>query len=298
MDLLRLIVCALLFVFSPLLFANTSPENLGIAFVHGTNDHRDDADGGYWKRDFLDIMSSALPDNNNYVVINCDFRQSMWDEAASGCAADQLLAFINRKKITRLVVYTHSNGGNVIRWILSNPTYDPRFATLTQHISEVIALAPSSGGTPLADEVMDGSIFSESMAWLIGYRNDSVQQQRVGDMAVYNNELLFGSSGRPSLPVPFRVVIGSDVTSSPFSSASYCNGYTLNVGLKFTRLYLEDCSDGFLNCESQSTAGTLWFMDVDKTDDQTPLSHSQSRHHCFGLERILRTDLLKEGVSQ
>lgn len=298
MDFLRFIFCFTLLIFAPLSFASTEPVNLGIAFVHGTSDHREDADGGYWKRDFLDIMSSSLPDIDNYLVINCDFRQSMWDEAASGCVADQLLKFINERKINQLHVYTHSNGGNVIRWILSNPAFDPRYAKLAHAITEVIALAPSSGGTPLADEVMDGSIFSESVAWLIGYRNDSVQQQRVGDMALYNDELLSGTAGRPSLPVPFRVVVGSNVISSPFSSASYCNGYTLNVGLKLTRLYLEDCSDGFLNCESQSAAGSLWFMDVDRTDDQTPLSHSQSRHSCFGLERILRKDLLQQGVSQ
>ncbi|MGQ3892639.1 hypothetical protein [Legionella sp. CNM-4043-24] len=298
MNLLRLTVCFISFFFNTLIWANTAPVNLGIAFIHGTNDHREDADGGYWKRDFLDMMSSILPDIDNHLVVACDFRHSMWSEEASGCVADQLLAFIEKKKINRLVVYTHSNGGNVIRWILSNPTFDPRFASLRENIAEVIALAPSSGGTPLADEVIDGSIFSESLAWLVGYRNDSVRQQRVGDMAVYNQEVLFGSPGRPTLPVPFRIVVGSDVISSPFSGASYCNGYTLNVGLKLTRLYLEDCSDGFLNCSSQRAAGRLWFVDVDKTDDQTPLSHSQSRHSCFGLERILRQDLLKQGASQ
>lgn len=298
MDFLRTTICFLLFFFTPLSFSGTPGETLGIAFVHGTNDHRDDANGGYWKRDFLDMMSSILPDIDNYFVVHCDFRQSMWEEAASGCVADQLLSFINEKKITRLVVYTHSHGGNVIRYILSNPAYDDRFLKVSQTIKEVIALAPSSGGTPLADEVIDGSVFSESLAWLIGYRNDSVRQQRVGDMALYNDELLFGSQGRPSLPVPFRVVIGTDVISSPFSSASYCNGYSLNVGLKLTRLYLENCSDGFLNCDSQATAGNVWFYDTDRTDDQIPLSHSQSRHSCFGLERILRHDLMPQGASR
>jgi hypothetical protein len=296
MDLPRLIYSFLLFIFSSLCFANTSPDQFGIALVHGTNDHRTDADGVYWKWEFIDLMSNALSNPTNIKIVNCDYRQAMWDEAASGCTADQLLAFIKEKKLTQLKVYTHSHGGNVLRWILSNPTFDPRFAELSSKITEVIALSPSSGGTPLADEVMDGGIFTESVAWLVGYRNDSVLQQRVGDMAIYNDELLFGTDGRPSLPVPFRVVVSSDVTSSPFSSASYCNGYTLNVGLKLTQLYLEDCSDGFLNCYSQTTAGDTWFYDVDQTDDQTPLSHSQSRHNCFGLERILRNDLLQQGV--
>lgn len=298
MDFYRLITVVWLLLLAPLCLANTHTENLGIAFIHGTNDHREDADGGYWKREFIDKMASALPNVDNYTIVSCDYRQSMWTEDASGCTANQLLDFINNKHINKLVVYTHSHGANVIRWILSNPTFDPRFEQVSKAVNQVIALAPSSGGTPLADEVIDGSAFAESMAWLIGYRNDSVKQQRVGDMALYNNELLLGSPGRPALPVPFRAVVGSDVTSSPFSSASYCNGYTLNAGLKFTRLYLEDCSDGFLNCRSQSAAGTVWFMDTEKTDDQIPLSHNQSRHNCFGLERILRNDLIQQGASK
>ena len=59
-------------------------------------------------------------------------------------------------------------------------------------IKQVIAIAPSSGGTFLADEVLSGGIFETSLAWLLGYISDAVKQQRVGDMMIYNEELLFG----------------------------------------------------------------------------------------------------------
>lgn len=298
MDLMRLVFSLILLIFSSFSFAKHSSENLGIAFIHGTNDHREDADGGYWKRDFINTVASTLPHPENLIIVACDFRQYMWHEDAAGCTADQLLSFIQQKKITQLRVYTHSNGGNVIRWILSNPTYDQRYHQLSQIISQVIALAPSSAGTPLADEVMSGSIFQESLGWLLGYRNDSVKQQRVGDMAIFNDEILYGTPGRPELAVPFRTVVGTDVYASPISSASYCNGYLLNAGLKIAQMYLDKCSDGFLDCSSQALAGKVWFRDTEKTNDQFSLSHNQTRHSCFGLDQILSKDLLAQGVAK
>ena len=87
------------------------------------------------------------------------------------------------KKISSLTVYTHSDGANVIRWILSNPTYDSRYLTLKNKINQVIAIAPSSGGTPLADEVLNGGVFETSLGLAIRlYLADAVKQQRVGDM--------------------------------------------------------------------------------------------------------------------
>ncbi|MDI9818568.1 MULTISPECIES: hypothetical protein [unclassified Legionella] len=297
MDFPRFLSYLTLLFFSLWSVASPATETLGIAFIHGTNDHRQDADGGYWKRGFINSLASVLPDPGNHVVLACDFSHYMWHEEAAGCVANQLLDFINNKQITQLTVYTHSNGANVIRWILSNPSYDWRYQLLNKKISQVIAIAPSSGGTPLADEVIDGNIFESGVGWLLGYRNNSVKQQRVGDMALYNSEILLGTAGRPSLPVPFRVVVGTDVTASPFSSASYCNGYLLNVGLKLTKIYLQKCADGFLDCWSQTAAGNIWFYDWQKTQAKLPLSHNQSRHSCFGFEQALRQDLVAQGAS-
>ncbi|MFI4963721.1 MAG: hypothetical protein ACHP6H_07715, partial [Legionellales bacterium] len=162
----------------------------------------------------------------------------------------------------------------------------------------VIAMAPSSGGTPLADEVLDGNIFETSVAWILGYLSDAVKQQRVGDMLIFNEELLLGSKGRPSLSVPFRVVVGTDVVASPFISYSYCNGYMHNSGLKLTQMYLDICSDGFLNCSSQTYAGEVWFYDEEKTEDRKTLSHNQSRHSCAGLDQILASALVTQGDEQ
>ncbi len=263
---------------------------VGVAFVHGTG-KQTDARADYWQPGIIDSVRQGLPNNANYTVINCDFEQYMWKPEAAGCLATQLTSFINSKGITRLVVITHSNGGNVVRWILSNPTYDSRYPKLIQTISKVTALAPSSAGTPLADAVLNGNVFEASVGWLLGYQNDAVRMQQVGWMATYNAQNLYGTAGRPALPKPFRAVVGSDVESAVWDSNSYCGGYAQNVGLEFTQNWLNSCSDGFLECSSQRAAGTVLFTDKARTQGAEPLSHNQSRRDCFGLGTILRNDL-------
>jgi hypothetical protein len=215
----------------------------------------------------------------------------MWTAGAAGCLAGQLTTFISNHGITDMVIITHSNGGNVTRWILSNPTWDSRYPNIISKIRWVNALAPSSLGTPLADAVMNGNVFEQSLGWLLGYKSDAVRQQQVSWMATYNANNLYGTTGRPALPKGFWNVVGTDVDSAIWDSDSYCGGYTLNLGLETTQNWLDSCSDGFLNCTSQRGAGTLWFNDKSRTNGSEPLSHNQSRKKCFGLDVILRNDL-------
>lgn len=268
----------------------SAAETVGVAFVHGTGAQTDAAQD-YWQPAIIDTVRQGLANADDYTVINCDFDQYMWTDKAAGCLARQLTQFIENRGITRLVVLTHSNGGNVMRWILSNPTYDRRYPRIIATVSRVNALAPSSAGTPLADAVLNGNIFEEALGWLLGYTTDAVRQQRVGDMATYNAQQLYGTAGRPALPRPFRAVVGSDVESAVWDSSSYCGGHALNVGLEITQYWLDSCSDGFLSCSSQAAAGSVWFTDTDRTEDGEPLSHNQSRRECFGLGAVLRDDL-------
>ncbi len=264
--------------------------NKGVAFVHGTG-HQTNAAVDYWTTEMIDSVRQSLPNPNLYVVINCDFDQYMWDARAAGCLAGQLSTFINNNNITDLVVQTHSNGGNMLRWIMSNPTYDSRYPGIISAIRWVNALAPSSLGTPLADAVMNGNVFESALGWLLGYQSDAVRMQQTSWMAYYNANWLYGTAGRPGTPKTFYNVVGSDVETNVFDSDSYCGGYSLNLGLEVTQAYLDSCSDGFLNCSSQSGAGTTWFTDKSRTSDAEPLSHNQSRRKCFGLDVILRNDL-------
>lgn len=275
---------------SALLAPPVSAAVKGVAFVHGTGNHTTDAND-YWTWDMINSVKANLPDPNNYVVIKCDFDQYMWDARAAGCLADQLTTFINSRGITDLVVETHSNGGNVMRWIMSNPTYDSRYPNIIAKIRWVNALAPSSLGTPLADAVINGNVFESALGWLLGYKSDAVRMQRTADMAYYNANWMLGTAGRPALPKPFYNVVGSDVDTWLFDSDSYCGGYDLNLGLEITQAWLDSCSDGFLNCSSQAGAGINWFYDKNRMSGGETLSHNQSRRKCFGLDVILRNDL-------
>ncbi len=275
-----------------LLTLTTEPVHAvtGVAFVHGTGSQTD-ALNDYWKAEFVNSVRQGLSNSNNYVVINCDFEQFMWTSGAAGCLAGQLHSFITSKGIDDLVVITHSNGGNVMRWILSNPTWDSRYPTIINSIRWVNALAPSSKGTPLADAVTNGSVFEQALGWLLGYASDAVMMQQVSWMAYYNDVWLFGTAGRPALPVGFWNVVGTDVETAIWDPDSYCGGYDLNLGLEITQAWLSSCSDGFLDCSSQNGAGSLWFNDYQATAGGEPLSHNQSRRKCFNLDVILRNDL-------
>ena len=280
----RLTLALLLFASSPAL------ANTGVAFVHGTG-NQTNAYSDYWTGEMIQSVIQGLPNSSNYTVINCQFEEYMWTSAAAGCLAGQLESFINAKGITDLVINTHSNGGNVIRWIMSNPTWDSRYPNIISKIRWVNALAPSSAGTPLANAVMSGTIFEAAVGWLLGYQNDAVRMQQTSWMDYYNSTWLYGTSGRPALPKGFWPVVGTDVETSIFDGDSYCGGYTLNLGLEITQAWLASCSDGFLECTSQAAAGSVWFYDTDRTNGDEPLSHNQSRRKCFGLDTILRNDL-------
>jgi hypothetical protein len=264
--------------------------NTGVALVHGTG-HQTDAYHDYWQAGFVESVRQGLANPNNLLVVNCNFEKYMWDSAAAGCLAGALYNFVTTNNIDDLVVITHSNGGNVMRWIMSNPTWDSRYPTIISRIRWVDALAPSSLGTPLADAVMNGNVFEQSLGWLLGYKSDAVRMQQVSWMAYYNANWLLGTAGRPALPKGFWNVVGTDVETAIWDSDSYCGGYTLNVGLEITQAWLDSCSDGFLNCTSQNGAGSLWFYDKSYTRGGEPLSHNQSRRQCFNLDVILRNDL-------
>ena len=270
-----------LFAVSPLTYAAS-----GLVFIHGTG-NQTDALSDYWTKEFVDSVRQGASAPNNYLVVNCNFDQYMWDDAAAGCLAAQLTTFIDNNNITNLTLLTHSNGGNIVRWILSNPTWDSRYPKIINATSRVIAIAPSSGGTPLADAVTQGNVFETSLGWLLGYGSDAVKQQQVSWMSHYNNSWLNGTSGRPSLGKPFEVIVGSDVDSAIWDSDSYCAGYQYQVALETTQNWLDDCSDGFLECQSQSAAGSVWFTDKQRTAGKEPLSHQQSRRSCFNLDTII-----------
>ena len=97
-----LLSCAALFA------ASNANANTGVAFVHGTGSQTN-AYQDYWQPAMVNNVRNGLANPANYVVINCDFNQYMWDSRAAGCLAGQLTTFINAKGITRLIKFAHGH---------------------------------------------------------------------------------------------------------------------------------------------------------------------------------------------
>ena len=79
--------------------ASAASSGTGVAFVHGTG-KQTNAYNDYWQPTMVNTVRQGLVNQSNYVVINCDFEQYMWDSRAAGCLASQLTSFINSKNIT------------------------------------------------------------------------------------------------------------------------------------------------------------------------------------------------------
>jgi len=85
--------CAAVLTASPAIAADVT----GVAFVHGTGSQTN-AYNDYWQPTMVNNVRNGLANPANYVVINCDFNQYMWDSRAAGCLAGQLTTFINAKE--------------------------------------------------------------------------------------------------------------------------------------------------------------------------------------------------------
>lgn len=266
------------------------PPVRGLAFVHGTSSHSPySAHHSYWTDPMIDGVRAGLDDTSKYEVIGCNFTKKLTHADAADCLAEQLLDFIEDEDVTKLVVITHSHGGNMMRFILSNPTRSPSYKKVIDKIDYVIALAPSSLGTPLADKVISGTKLEKWLGTKLGYANDAVEQQQTDVMKTLNDTVLKGTLGRPPLPKNFWTVTGTKATLE----LPYCGGSSQTWGLWMTRqlIGVGKCSDGFLPCSSQRGAGIPWVDDVDFTNGERELNHNHSRRPCFGLDSFLKNQL-------
>lgn len=262
----------------------------GVAFVHGTADHSQfTAHYYYWTDEMIDSVRSGLEDPLNYRVVGCDFEQNFWHPDMVDCLAEQLGSFLDTG-INDLVVYTHSHGGNALRWILSNPSQDPSFPRIISNIGLTTIIAPSSKGTPLADMAISGTKISQWLGSKFGFDNDATAQQQTFMMDVFNQQNLLGTSGRPPLPIGFWTLTGRDVKMTKPRCASYWTVLGLRATHGLMALKGHGCNDGLLPCWSQKGAGIDWAEDYEITGGRE-LNHDVSRHACFGLDIQLRDDL-------
>jgi hypothetical protein len=260
----------------------------GVVFIHGTGDQSSVSSAtNYWTSSSLNTMAAGYP----YLVVyypggsNAAFSQAAW-----GPIVDQTTAWMKSANISSLVVVTHSNGNNPLRYLLQHSTSVSAngnvASKVTGAIVSAITIAGDYAGTPLANQVTTAGSFlniANSVVQFFGggtYNEPAVVAQRTDDMATYNTNGTFGGAAGASTidGVPTYTIAGSGVDANFFSSTAYCGGYLDSLGLELSRCFgwgCSACADGFIGCNSSTYLGTN--IQYDST-----LNHNQSRQSCHG----------------
>jgi hypothetical protein len=243
----------------------------GVAFVHGkggTDLANPTVAWNYWTTDMIKTTTKgyAIP----HVVCSYDGTRAMWD--AAGQVAGQLHNFITTQGITDLVIETHSFGGVVIRWILSNPTYDSRYPTIINAVRWVNSIAAPQRGSEAADlaGTLSGSWLTGWLVSLVGQNNASTQNCQTAAMAYYNQYWLKGTAGRPALPKPVYWISGWGLWND-----YYYRFHSEDLGLAtlsgVAGMPGED--DGMVSEYSAQAVGTAWF--------RTEANHHHNRRNDY-----------------
>ncbi|MGZ3418991.1 MAG: hypothetical protein ACXVEF_33180 [Polyangiales bacterium] len=311
----------------------------GVAFIHGTGDNIGSqvcsgtgtsfkcvvqkAIDGYWGQGEITSVSGGRP----YVVTgqhggtmtpwtNPSPYINSGGETTNGTAyevASQINRFLagpdgvygNADDITDLVVVSHSGGSNVIRYIVQHPTINTNFTHVAGRLRKIIAVAPPSKGTYLANKVFnpEGAIMSlvSGLAGLAGYKDDGVKFIQTTEMSSSNaDSAKFVNMSATQGGVPFYnsggvsdaakckgVTVFGKCIGVMWSSLgpSYCDSTVESIALSTlhnTFLYANDagtarnnCSDGFISCASAQAIGTSFGYDHNQ-------DHNQSRKQCNG----------------
>src|SRR4030095_5454223 len=141
-----LVLAALCVLWAPVL----TPARAGAVFIHGKGG-ADLANASvaraYWGEDMLRASTKnwSVP----YLVVHYDGTQFMW--VAGDTVAEQIPTWMLANGVDDIVVNTHSFGGVVFRWILSNPTWDARY----QPVIDGVRWGNTLAGTHKRSEATD-----------------------------------------------------------------------------------------------------------------------------------------------
>lgn len=237
-----------------MLVSTNSPAKTGVVFIHGKGGSelaQQSVARAYW----TESMISATTKGNTIPSLVChyDGTQYMW--VAAGQVAGQISSWMYANAIDDIVVETHSFGGIVVRWILSNPTYDSRYPAIISRIRWVNSIAPPNKGSEAADlaGTLSGSWLTGWLVDLVGQNNDSTRNCRTDYMAYYNQYYLKGTSGRPALPKSLYNIAGTGL----WNDFAHAEDYGLATLSGVAGLPGQD--DGMVAQYSAQAAGSVWF---------------------------------------
>jgi hypothetical protein len=244
----------LLTVALAILFTSALHAKTGVVFIHGkggTSLAQASVARAYWGEDMIRATTKGF--TIPYLICAYDGTQYMW--VAGGTVAGQITSWMNANAIDDIVVETHSFGGVVIRWILSNPTYDSRFPAIISRIRWVNSIAPPNKGSEAANlaGTLSGSWLTGWLVDLVGQNNDSTKNCTTSSMTYYNQYYLNGTAGRPALPKTIYNIAGTGLWND-FIHAEDTGLATLSgvAGMPG-----ED--DGMVSQYSAQAVGVVWF---------------------------------------
>lgn len=226
----------------------------GVVFVHGKGGSdlaSESVARAYWG----DAMIKATTKNYAipHLIAHYDGTQYMW--VAAGQVAGQITTWMNANAIDDIVIETHSFGGVVLRWLLSNPDYDSRYPAIISRVRWVNSIAPPNKGSEAADlaGTLSGSWLTGWLVSLVGQDNDSTRNCRTDWMAYYNQYYLKGTSGRPALPKTVYNIAGTGL----WNDFAHSEDYGLATLSGIAGMPGED--DGMVSQYSAQGAGVVWF---------------------------------------
>jgi len=251
-----------------LLTAVAAEAKTGVVFIHGkggTTLASSSVARAYWTDDMIRATTKGytIP----YLICSYDGTQYMW--VAGNTVAGQIYNWMNANAIDDIVVETHSFGGIVIRWIMSNPTYDSRYQPIINRIRWVNSIAPPNKGSEAADlaGTLSGSWLTGWLIDLVGQKNNSTTNCTTSSMSYYNQYYLKGTSGRPALPKTVYNIAGYGL----WNDFAHSEDYGLATLSGIAGLPGED--DGMVAQYSAQAVGVVWFT--------TEANHHHNRHNDY-----------------
>jgi hypothetical protein len=143
----------------------------------------------------------------------------------------------------------------VFRWILSNPTWYPRYQPIIDRVRWVNTIAGPHKGSEAADlaGTLSGSWLTGWLVDLVGQNNNSTSNCRTDWMAYYNAYYLGGTAGRPPLPRTMYTIAGTGL----WNDFAHGEDYGLATLSGVAGMPGED--DGMVSQYSAQGVGVVWF---------------------------------------
>lgn len=273
----KILLVVVVALFSSIVFAKT-----GVVFVHGKGPAHLREPVQAWDYWGMELLGNATKQfTAPFLVAHYDGRLFMSDAAQVVCK--QIRDFMQHNKVDRIIINTHSFGGVVVRYILSNTTENADYQAIASAAAMVNTIAAPQTGSESADlsDTFENCGLTHWLVEWLDVNNASTHNTRTADMAYYNEHFLLGTEGRPSLPVQFYNVAGTGVWNDFF--------YTLHpedagLALISALTHFAFSNDGVVSVKSAQAVGTRWF--------ETTANHHHSRRDDYvNIGKLLATDV-------